>query len=110
MEARQFDRWTRLFDGASRRDAIKLLATSMTGGLLANGGIGAAMAQVVDEKCKKKGDKCNNNSDCCNNLKCNNKECKDNNNNNCKKKGDKCKDNNDCCNNLKCNNKKCKDD
>src|SRR6476619_3447609 len=93
MEARQFDRWTRLFDGASRRDAIRLLATGMTGGLLANGGIRAAMAQVGVEKCKKKGDKC-----------------EDNNNNNCKKKGDKCKNNSDCCNNLKCgNNDKCED-
>src|SRR5215208_3833690 len=109
MEARQFDRWTRLFDGASRRDAIRLLATGMTGGLLANGGIRAGMAQVGIEKCKKKGDKCKDNNDCCNNLKCNKKKCKDD-NNNCKKKGDKCKDNNDCCNNLKCNNKKCKDD
>jgi hypothetical protein len=72
MESRQFDRWTRLFGGASRRDAIKLLITGMTGGLLANGGIRGAMAQVDAAKCKGKGENCNNNNDCCNNLKCNN--------------------------------------
>jgi hypothetical protein len=112
MESRQFDRWTRLLGGASRRDAIKLLITGMTGGLLANGGIHGAFAQVGVEKCKDKGEKCKNNNDCCNNLRCNNKdkcEKKNNNNNNCKKKGKKCKNNNDCCNNLKCkNNNKCK--
>jgi hypothetical protein len=115
MEARQFDRWTRLFGGATRRDAIKLLVTGMTGGLLASGGIRGAMAQVDAESCKKKGDSCKNNSDCCNDLKCNNNDkCADNNNNNnnnnCKKKGDSCKNNSDCCNDLKCNNNdKCRE-
>ena len=47
MDARQFDRWTRLFDGASRRDAIKLVAAGMTGGLLATGGARAAI--VLDD-------------------------------------------------------------
>jgi hypothetical protein len=112
MESRQFDQWTRLFGGASRRDAIKLLAAGMTGGLLANGGIRGALAQVSVAKCKKKGDNCKNNSDCCNELKCNNNDkCVESNNNNntCKKKGEKCKKSNDCCNNLKCNNNdKCK--
>ena len=106
MESRQFDRWTRLFDGASRRDALTLLAAGIGGGLLANGGSRGVLAQVSGEKCKDKGDNCNGNSDCCNNLRCKNGTCKKDSSNNgdCKKKGDNCKKNNDCCNNLKCSN------
>jgi hypothetical protein len=109
MEARQFDRWTRLFDGASRRDAIKLLVTGMTGGLLANGGIRGAMAQVSVAKCKKEGDNCNRNNDCCNELTCNNNNtCHNKNNNkNCKKTGENCNRNRDCCNHLMCDNNNC---
>ena len=113
MESRQFDRWTRLFDGASRRDAITLLATGIGGGLLANAGSRGALAQVSAEKCKSKGDNCKSTSDCCNDLRCKNGTCKkDNNNNNgdCKGKGKNCKNSNDCCNNLRCKNGTCKKD
>lgn len=112
MDSRQFDRWTRLFDGVSRRDAITLLATGIGGGLLANGGRGV-LAQVSGEKCKDKGDNCKNTNDCCNNLRCKNGTCKkdnNNNNNDCKGKGKNCKKTNDCCNNLRCKNGTCKKD
>ena len=111
MESRHFDRWTRLFVGASRRDAITLLAAGISGGLLASAGSRGVLAQVSGEKCKDKGDNCSGNNDCCNNLKCKNGTCKKDsgNNNDCKKKGGNCKNNNDCCNNLKCgNNNTCK--
>lgn len=109
MDACQFDRWTRVIGGATRRQAITLLATGISGGLLASGGTHSVLAQVSGDKCKDKGDNCNNNNDCCNNLKCKNGTCKkDNNNNNCKHKGDNCKNNNDCCNKLKCKNGTCK--
>ena len=90
MDSRQFDRWTRLFDGTSRRDAITVLATGISSGLLAGGGSRGVLAQVSGEKCKDKGDNCNNNNDCCNNLKCKNGTCKkdnNNDNNDCKGKG-----------------------
>jgi hypothetical protein len=114
MESRQFDRWTRLFDGTSRRDAITLLAAGISGGLLATSGSRGVMAQVSGERCKDKGDNCNKTSDCCNNLRCKNGTCKkdnnNNNNNNCKGKGKSCNKTKDCCNNLRCKNGTCKKD
>ena len=101
-----------MFEGASRRDAITLLATGITGGLLANAGSRSALAQVSAERCKDKGDDCDKTSDCCNNLRCKNGRCKkdDNNNGDCKGKGKNCKNTNECCNNLRCKNGTCKKD
>ena len=62
-------------DTGTGSNIVKVVAASMAGGILANGGIRAALAQVSPENhCKTKGEHCNNTNDCCNNLKCNNNE------------------------------------
>ena len=79
MDARQFEGWTRVLAGASRRQTIMVLATGISGGLLATRGSQRVLAQVSGDKCKDKGNNCNNNHDCCNNLTCKNGSCKKNN-------------------------------
>jgi hypothetical protein len=110
LDGQQFDRWTKLLGGTSRRDALKVLVAGLAAGPLAAGTSGA-LAQVSTERCGKQGDRCNDNSDCCSNFKCKNDKCrsKDNNNGNCGKDGDRCNDNRDCCSNFKCKNDKCRD-
>src|SRR3954467_10447590 len=101
MEGRQFDTWTRLVAGATRRDAVKSLLASVIAGTVAGSGRGA-LAQIGPDACGKKGDGCDNNNDCCDKFRCKNGRCKDknnNNNNSCGKNGDGCDNNNDCCNN-----------
>ena len=50
MDGRQFDRWTRLFTGMTRREATKLLM-GLAAGPLALAGIRSATAQVTPEAC-----------------------------------------------------------
>src|SRR3954466_5055913 len=84
MDGQQFDRWTRLFTGMSRREATKLLV-SLAAGPLALAGIRSSIAQVTPEGCGKDGDHCHGSGDCCNKFKCKNGHCrkKNQNNNNC---------------------------
>jgi hypothetical protein len=109
MEHRQFDRWTRLFAGTSRRGSIKLLLAGVATGPLAVTSARDAMAQVATEACGKDGDRCTDNSDCCNKFKCKNDKCRNKDDNtNCGKDGDHCDNNGDRCNKFKCKNDKCR--
>jgi hypothetical protein len=110
LDDRQFDKWTRLLAGISRRDAAKLLAAGLIAGPVAVAGGRRVTAQVDAERCGRDGDRCNDNGDCCNDFKCKNDRCRNkDNNDNCGRDGDRCNDNGDCCSNFRCKNDRCRD-
>src|SRR3954464_5885023 len=94
MDGRQFDRWTRLFTGMSRREATKVLV-SLAAGPLALAGIRSSMAQVTPEGCGTDGDHCHDSGDCCSKFKCKSDTCRKNNKNNNKNNKNN-KNNNNC--------------
>ena len=104
MDARRFDRWTRLFAATSRRDTLKWLAAGLAAPLAAASTLGPAAA-----RCGKKGDRCRDNNECCDNFRCRNDKCKPRDKGGkCGKDGHDCRDNSDCCGDFHCKNDRCR--
>jgi hypothetical protein len=109
MDQGQFDRWTRLLAGTSRRDAMRLLVAGLASGSLGVAATRGALAQVSSEACGKQGDRCKTSSDCCNDFRCKNDKCRaKNDDGDCGKEGDRCRSSSDCCSKFRCQNDKCR--